>query len=116
MKRSLPALLYALLILTLSSIPGQKLSADLFSLHDKPLHILLYFGAFYAFYSSIRRPHLTLATVYLYAAFDEIYQNFIPGRHSSPYDWIADALGATLAYLLLFAFRHLYAPRKPSSL
>ena len=36
---------------------------------------------------------LTIIACILYGASDEIHQYFVPGRHSSLYDWIADILG-----------------------
>jgi VanZ family protein len=98
-KRWTPAILYACFILSLSSIPSQKLKSPIFAHYDKILHTLLYAGAYLAFYFSIRKPIFTLALVLCFAAFDEYYQSFIPGRHCNFYDWIADSIGATTAMI-----------------
>lgn len=103
----LPAILYAGLILFLSSqshLPGQS------KIPDKPVHLLEYLG-FAIFLSravlSGRHPatfRQMLAVLLLaasFAAFDEFYQSFIPGRTSSVYDWAADVTGIGLAITLL---------------
>jgi VanZ family protein len=103
-KRWIPAVLYAIFILSLSSISGSKLQSPLFSDYDKILHGILYAGAYLAFYFAIRNPLLTLILVIAFAAFDEYYQSFIPGRYSSIYDWIADAIGATTFMILCLIY------------
>ena len=37
----------------------------------------------------------------LYGLSDEFHQSYVPGRMADPYDWIADAAGATIAVLLI---------------
>lgn len=37
---------------------------------------------------------ITIASVY--GLVDEVHQSFVPGRHASVFDWLADTLGATL--------------------
>jgi hypothetical protein len=43
------------------------------------------------------------ALAMLYGLLDELHQIFVPGRSPSPYDWVLDAAGATLAGLLVAA-------------
>jgi VanZ family protein len=40
-----------------------------------------------------------------YGLSDEVHQRFVPGRSASPADWVADALGAATAMLLLYVMR-----------
>jgi VanZ family protein len=37
---------------------------------------------------------LTACIAAVYGIVDEIHQYFVPGRDCSPWDWVADALGA----------------------
>lgn len=39
----------------------------------------------------------------VYGALDEIHQSFVPTRNPDVYDWLADAIGAAVAVLLLWA-------------
>lgn len=102
----LPALLYAALIITLSSqskVPGAG------KIPDKPEHFIEYFG-FAIFLSravlsgkppAVRPMLVVLILASAFAAFDEYYQSFIPGRTSSVYDWAADFAGIGLWITLL---------------
>ncbi len=103
-KRWIPAILYAIFILSLSSISGSNLKSPAFSQYDKILHGILYGGAYLAFYYAMRNPFMTLVLVLAFAGFDEYYQSFIPDRHSNIYDWIADAIGATTLMILCLIY------------
>ena len=105
----LPVLFYAGFILFLSSqpvLPGGG------RLPDKPLHALEYSGftlvlARAVTTSGFRGLLLPLAITALasafFAAFDEYYQSYVPGRDSSALDWLADltGIGVTISLLLL---------------
>lgn len=104
-----PVLLYACFILTLSSqshVPGAG------RLPDKPLHAIEYSGFAFLLTRAMtsgngRSAAWPLATAALlaalFAAFDEYYQSYIPGRDSSVLDWLADVtgIGVTISLLLL---------------
>ena len=47
-----------------------------------------------------------------YGAFDEFHQSFVPGRFPGADDWLADALGAAAAVLLLMLCRRLFVGRE----
>ncbi|HSP06613.1 MAG TPA: VanZ family protein [Acidobacteriota bacterium] len=103
----LPVLAYATLILTLSSqshLPGAS------RLPDKPMHALEYSGFAFllarALFPQRGRPRTRQVAVAfvlaaLFAAFDEYYQSYIPGRDCSVYDWLADLAGLSAAISLL---------------
>ncbi len=46
-----------------------------------------------------------------FGALDEVHQGFVPGRSRDAFDWVADAVGAALAVLLLAALRRWQANR-----
>ena len=112
-KWTWPAILWAAVILTLTSIP--KLSPpDLgFDAEDKLAHLLVYFIFGILMARAYLRDHtqgiqslLFKATLValLFAVFDEFHQLFIPGRVADVFDLSADILGifiAMRAFLLL---------------
>jgi VanZ family protein len=103
-KRWIPAILYTIFTFSLSSISGSKLQYPIFLYYDKLLHAILYAGAYLAFLFAIRFPYRTLIAVLAFAAIDEYYQSFIPGRSSSIYDWLADATGASIFMILCLIY------------
>jgi len=67
-----------------------------------------------------RRPRLALLAAALagsaYGAIDEIHQHFVPGRHSSFFDWLANALGSLLGALaVMLIMRKLAPPKAPAA-
>ncbi len=100
-----PALLYAALIFTLSSLsrPQDLVPPALLSF-DKLLHLAEYavLGGLLsrALGAAVRPPSrafaLALLLGALYGASDELHQAFVPGRDASPFDWSADAAGTAL--------------------
>lgn len=107
----LPVILYAAAIILVSSLrklpdPGIQLTGL-----DKIAHILEYalfaalaFRSFSHLSGSIgpkTAVYLSLVFVISFAALDEYFQHFIPGRSSDPADILADTGGAAfvLAYL-----------------
>lgn len=118
----LPPVLYAVAIImvsTLSSAAPPKLGiywADKFY-HFLEYFIfgLLIFRSFPSVHQSPKRGiYYTLLFVFglVYGAIDERVQYYIPRRDSSPYDWIADALGYLLAGVVFLLVRHWWLRRK----
>ncbi len=112
MMYHLPAILYAGMVIGLSSIPHLKgPSIDILAA-DKIAHfveyglfaILIYrsFSNFTSACSPGRAFLLSALFVILFAALDENYQRFVPGRQFDVYDLLTDTLGAILVLLLLW--------------
>ncbi|MDR0347758.1 MAG: VanZ family protein [Coriobacteriales bacterium] len=100
---AIAAVLWAILIFSLSSIPGSG-----FPSHPNILNVIAHFGEYMvlAILLSItfngpnqalwKTALIALAIASLYAASDEIHQLFVDGRSSDPLDWVTDTLGALL--------------------
>ncbi len=102
---------FFLLILAVSSIPAESMpSAPEIWRWDKLIHAMEYALAASLLYRAMLQgpgalrslsPLLRgLACVVFCAAFavmDELYQGTVAGRHSSPYDMLADFVGASFA-------------------
>jgi len=106
----LPVILYAGVVITISSIPDLRTPAIRQFAFDKLAHLMEYaiFAAI-TIRSFSNAPGLIPARrafivsvlfLALFAVFDETYQHFIPGRFSSATDALADIVGA----LLVLAF------------
>jgi VanZ family protein len=114
-KYHLPAILYGLLIIIISSIP--YLGKPEFGLlkFDKVIHFIEYavFAVLiFRSFSNIsflpsRRYVLWLSLFFLalFALFDEYYQSYIPGRNPDIIDLVFDICGATLIIILLYIKR-----------
>ncbi len=97
------AALYAVLILSVSSIAGGAMpDIELVWSNDKVIHAAEYAvfawlvsGALRVRFS--RRVAFALAAVLCatFGSLDELYQSTVPGRSSSVYDALADTIGAT---------------------
>ncbi|MBS3757356.1 MAG: VanZ family protein [Desulfobacterales bacterium] len=55
-----------------------------------------------------RKKKVKLCLLFLYSVFIEVAQHFIPGRHFSGFDMLANALGLILAYIALRFFHRTY--------
>ena len=89
---------YLVLILIVSSIPGDTVPSFVGLTWDKLLHLIEYgimgFLGYRAYYTKIRSPIYSLIIFgLLFGVLDETWQSFIPGRFSSHYDIIADLIG-----------------------
>jgi len=114
------AILYAMLIIGLSSIPGKSLPDLVWFSQDKLIHIAEYtiFSILVSRAMVFRVP--TRGQVFLFTfliagafgALDEFYQTLIPGRGSSYRDWVADIVGVGLgsSLYLLWKFCRDQAP------
>lgn len=121
LKYHIPAILYAALILALSSIPDFGKSPIGILKFDKVIHLIEYavfaaliFRSFSNISSRVKSKYVlyfSLLFVALFAILDEMYQGLVPGRHSDIYDLLFDVLGATLVIVLLRA-RGIHSPKK----
>lgn len=118
---TLMAILYAILVLALSTIPGSRMPhIDLLSM-DKLLHLGEYFimavltanALRWRIDSAWRLFGFTLMVAILFGAGDELYQTLIPGRDSSPYDWGADVIGATIGTTVFILWNGRHAEKTP---
>ena len=110
-RRWLPPLLWAGVILTGTSMPSSALP-DQVSSFDKVLHFTIYaiFAALLGrqmseVVSRWRAALLAIAIAMAFAALDEWHQQFIPGRSMELADWHADSLGAVIGALTGAALR-----------
>jgi len=107
-------LLYALLIIGLSSIPGKSFPSVKWLTYDKLIHMGEYtiFGVLMSramIYKVSTRGRLFLFTLLIagcFAALDEAYQILIPGRDNSYGDWVADVVGVILGSLIYIWWKH----------
>jgi VanZ family protein len=103
----LPAIVYAVLLYWISSLPNPNAPDFGLEWGDKINHAgafglmaLLWFralGWITPRRSRRSRLFLTLLLVAAYGATDEIHQSFVPGRFADITDWIADVVGAIIA-------------------
>ena len=96
--------LYLLLILIGSSIPGKTIPTVFAITWDKLLHVLEYFllGVLGGRAYENRHKYITIIIILfgiLFGCLDEMWQSFIPGRHPSYYDVIADGIGVILGVI-----------------
>jgi VanZ family protein len=107
----IPLVLYWLVLLTLTTLPGEDLP-DI-GVVDKVNHFVAYFGLavllslcllFQTKYELLYRKSflMTFLIIIVYGALDEIHQIFIPGRSAEVLDWTADASGALLGILIVY--------------
>jgi len=97
-------ILFLLIIIFGSSIPGKNIPSSYIFSKDKLLHIIEYFLlGFLLFNSLIGKTEfpglLCLFLGVVFAVMDEIYQSTVIGRFSSSFDVIADFIGLTLSIL-----------------
>ncbi|MFN8062675.1 MAG: VanZ family protein [Vicinamibacterales bacterium] len=107
-----PPLLYMAMIFGLST--QSQLPSPPGRLTDKHVHFLVFGGLSALLLRALARGEwrrVTVATVVgaivltaVYGASDELHQSFVPGRDASVLDAVADALGASAAASLLWAW------------
>jgi len=107
----LPLLMYAGVILYLSSLPSTKLPVDLSGGLDKVAHLIEYglFAAiiFRSFHDLLGTRSLRLVVlsgsffILIFAALDELFQGSIPGRHQDPLDLAVDFVSGLIILVLL---------------
>ena len=106
----MPLILYWLLILTLTSLPGMDVPN--IQINDKIEHILAYGGLGFLLNLSLRIQNkftivkkypawFTVLIVSSYGALDELHQLFIPGRSCDILDWTADTVGVIIGVTIM---------------
>lgn len=111
-KFHLPAILYAALIIVLSSIPDLGETQLEILTYDKAIHFfeyaifaILIFRSFTHMSDRVNDRHtvyLSVLFVVLFALLDEFYQSFIPGRQPDPMDLLFDVVGASTIIIYLY--------------
>jgi VanZ family protein len=114
-----PWLLLMLLIFVQSSIGRQILPEIKFDLADKILHFIVFGMLGILTARGLKNSDNKLLnqnwfsfSIYiciLYGASDEIHQYFVPGRHASWGDWIADILGIVI---MIWLYKHTVEKKK----
>lgn len=107
-SRWLPVFLWAAVIFIFSSIPLIKVSQ--FFIWDfvakKIAHVIQYAVLFALIFRATKNKWITsLALTLLYAASDEIHQQFVPGRQASIYDLGFDLSGANIASYIIWKLK-----------
>ncbi|HOD66366.1 MAG TPA: VanZ family protein [candidate division Zixibacteria bacterium] len=115
LRYHLPVLLYAGGIIALSSIRDFRPPDLPIPSLDKVVHLLEYavfaYLVFRSFYHMGRSPRLGRALLWsalfvtFFALADEMYQRYVPGRHSDWRDFVVDVLGALLVLGILGIYR-----------
>ncbi len=115
----LPAVVWAAVLFTLSSIPSQSLPSLVLNFKDLFLHFAAYsvFGLLLAHAlipTAQRLPRksgwLVILIGCLYGASDEFHQIFVPGRYCTFSDFLADCAGVAFGLFLYWQlFRRLAA-------
>jgi VanZ family protein len=117
----LPPVLFAALIICVSTMSrvsppslGVVWADKIYHFGEYFVYGLLIFRAFPNLQASPRRKfYYVLLFLFglVYAAIDERVQYYIPNRDSSPYDWMADAIGYLLAGVLFLVARDWWKKR-----
>lgn len=115
--RCLPLLFMMGLLFYLSSIPGNSIDMPKIPFLDKFLHAgvyaLLAWTALFAvpteIYSKnpVRISLLVIVFCTLYGISDEYHQSFVPHRHPSAFDVLADSIGAGMGAFSWFVLRRM---------
>jgi VanZ family protein len=113
--RCLPLLFMMGLLFFLSSIPGNSIRLPNIILFDKVLHVgayaLLAWTALFAipkeiyWKNPVRISLLVIVFCTLYGISDEYHQSFVPHRHPSAFDVLADSIGAGMGAFSWFVLR-----------
>ena len=106
-RRWLPVVLYAALIFTGSSIPGDAINPH-FTVHDKIIHATEYAGfAFLLAHAfGLRRWWLAIVAGVLFGISDEFHQTFTPHRSGNDLgDITADAVGSVIGAVVWMLLR-----------
>ena len=108
-----PAMLWAIVIYILSSIPASKLPKFTHLINDKVIHISIFFVLGLLIYRALeprtkhnildwKRLLISVVAVIVYGMSDELHQGAVPGRTVDILDASADALGGLLSALAIY--------------
>jgi VanZ family protein len=106
LSRWLPVLLWAAVIFALSSVPDLGTGLGVWdTVLRKCAHASEYAVLAVLLYRALGRELPAFLIGLAYAVTDELHQEFVRGRHASPFDVSMDAAGLALGLLLLHAAR-----------
>ena len=111
----LPVIVYAVVVLSISSIPYLKTPKVRIIAFDKLVHFLEYAIFAALTFRSFSRISVSISTdrafllsalfIVVFAFLDEMHQYIIPGRDSDPLDFVTDVVGAFLVLVYLWLVR-----------
>ena len=125
LRYQFPAVVWALLIFILSSIPASKLPKISIVGFDKIVHGSLFFILGVLVHRALeprvqtdrfdwRRVIISVGVVIIYGASDELHQAWVPGRRVDILDLTADSVGGILSAIFVY-FDEIRRRRKLSS-
>jgi VanZ family protein len=107
-----PVVLWAAVIFAFSSIPSLATDLGVWdTILRKGAHMTEYAILALLLFRALRRELPAFLLGFAYAVTDELHQEFVRGRHASPFDVAMDAAGLALGLLLLHATR-LWTPSR----
>jgi VanZ family protein len=110
-----PVVLWAAVIFAVSSVPDLATSLGVWDLVlRKCAHATEYAVLVLLLFRALARELPAFLIGLAYAASDELHQEFVRGRHASPFDVAMDAAGLSLGLLLLHVARS-WAPARSAS-
>ena len=108
---------WAILLLSVSSLPNFSTDSLAISMSDKLWHIFAYLPlGFLLFYAIQEKPgpfasapmRWAMILGLFYAVFDEAHQHFIPGRQLDVLDLLANIVGVVLGIFVFLVQRQIY--------
>ncbi len=105
-KYRIALLIYMIVILGLSSLPGDNIPKSWLLSFDKLIHLIEYFILGILLMKSMRNVSTKMLMVVIpfgmfFGIIDEYLQSFISGRYSSGLDVLADTIGVVIGSLLV---------------
>src|SRR3954453_10392874 len=101
-----PVLVWAAVIFALSAVPSLSTELGVWdTILRKGAHLSEYAILALLLFRALGREVPAFVLGFAYAVSDEIHQEFVRGRHASPFDVSMDAAGLALGLLLLHATR-----------
>jgi VanZ family protein len=101
-RRWLPSVVVAVAIYGISSLPGLEIGSRLFPGCDKVIHFIEYLvlGVTLRYWSGKSRMIFIVGALG-FSGLDELHQLFVPNRIASFGDFLADAGGILIGYLIV---------------
>ena len=107
-----PVVVWAAVIFALSSVPSLGTGLGGWdTVLRKCAHVAEYAILALLLYRALGRELPAFLIGFAYAITDEVHQEFVRGRHASPFDVSMDAAGLVLGLLVVHATRRRRAPR-----